>query len=204
MSLDVRDMIIQQHAPAVMVPTAGELQPLDQNGHRYLVARDGVYLDLVRPWLRMRQAIAPAIAAKLPYGDVQPAIAIGFGKLPREHLKRFLDEARRCAPFEHAAWLLWDDAAKRLEYFDLDVQEMSEGAVRYNRPKLEPHQSLAVDLHSHGHLPAYFSPTDDVDDHGEVKIAGVVGNLADDATAEWKFRLCALGLFKDLPGPKDP
>lgn len=203
MPTDIRDIVIQQHAPAVMAPVAGALAELDRAGHRYIAARDGLYLDLNRPWLRLRQLIAPSIAVKLPYGEVKPAIATEFGKIPRDMLQRFLEEARRYAPLEHAAWLVWDCDARRLEYVELDVQEMSEGAVRFNRPRLEAHQSLAVDLHSHGYLPAFFSSTDDADDVGDVKISGVVGNLKEGSTPEWKFRLCALGLFKDLPGPKD-
>ena len=71
---DIRDIVILQHAPTVMAPVAGVLQELDRAGHRYIAARDGLYLDLQRPWLRLRQPIAPSIAVKLPYGEVKPAI----------------------------------------------------------------------------------------------------------------------------------
>lgn len=200
---DIRDLIIQQHAPTVMAPFAGELPAPAQSGHRYIAGRDGLYLDLARPWLRLRHLIAPAIAVKLPYGSVKPWIATEFGKIPRELLHRFLEEAQRRAPLEYAAWIVWDDKAKRLEYLPIEEQEASRHRVTIERPRLEEHQSLAIDLHSHGSAPAFFSDTDDVDDVGEVKISGVVGNLHEGATAEWKFRLCVLGFFKDLPGPKD-
>jgi PRTRC genetic system protein A len=203
MTIDVRDLIIQQHAPTVMVPNAGGLAPLELPGHRYLAAGDGLYIEVRRPWLRLVQPIAPAIAARLPYGEVKPAIATEFGKIPRDLLARFLEEARRYSPHEHAAWIIWNARDRRLEYRDLDVQEMSRESVRYNRPRLEDHESLAIDLHSHGELEAFFSETDNADDAGEVKISGVVGRLEEGQVPEWRFRLCALGLFKDLPGPRD-
>ena len=60
-------------------------------------------------------------------------------------------------------------------------------------PPLLPHEHLAVDLNSHGgDIPAFFSPEDDKDDSGEVKISVVVGNLNSD-TISIEMRLCALG-----------
>lgn len=203
MPCDIRDLIIQQHAPTVMAPTVGELAPLGRAGHRYVAARDGLYLQVQRPWLALTQLVAPIVALRLPYGEVKPQIRVEFGKMPRELLVRFMEEARKLSPFEHAAWIVWDDQAKALEYMELDVQEMTHGSVRFNRPRLPDHKSLAIDLHSHGELGAFFSTTDDEDDAGEVKIAGVVGNLRAAAAPEWRFRLCALGLMKDLPSPKD-
>jgi PRTRC genetic system protein A/PRTRC genetic system ThiF family protein len=190
MPIDIRDLVIQQHAPTVMAPSVGELVPLAENGHRYVAARDGLYIEIRRPWLRLLQPIAPSIATQLPYGELKPAIATDFGKIPRDMLARFLEEARKLSPFEHAAWIVWSARDRRLEYRDLDVQEMSYGSVSYNRPRLEEHESLAIDLHSHGEMGAFFSGTDDADDAGEVKIAGVVGALKEGTAPEWAFR-CA-------------
>lgn len=202
MTLDIRDRIIQEHAPAVMAPNFGEMAPLDKTGHRYIVSRRRLLLEVRRPWLFATLACGD-LQPPTPFGEVKPQTTVRFGKIPREMLKRFVGEARKFSPFEHAAWLVWNALDERLEYRELDVTRMSEGAVVYNRPKLADHESLAVDLHSHGELDAFFSPTDDVDDAGEVKIAGVVGTLKEGVAPTWSFRLCALGHFMNLPGPKD-
>jgi PRTRC genetic system protein A len=203
MKTDPRDAIIQEHAPMVMVPSFGELAPLEHAGHRYLASRPGVFLELRRPWLHLVWPMheQDAIAPPLPYGELGQRITLSF-KLQRELLQRFLEEAKRVAPFEHAAWILWDARAQQLKYFDLDIQSFGSGEVVYKRPELEPHESLAVDLHSHGAAAAFFSSTDDADDAGEVKIAAVVGSLADGAEPTWALRLCALGIYIDLPSPK--
>ncbi len=60
---------------------------------------------------------------------------------------------------------------------------------------------MVLDLHSHGLLDAFFSGTDNYDDgRGEVKIAGVIGNL-DQPEVTASFRLCANGVFVPLKSP---
>jgi PRTRC genetic system protein A len=56
------------------------------------------------------------------------------------------------------------------------------------------HEHLAVDIHSHGCMGAFFSATDDDDDRGELKLSIVIGNLDADE-ASMRMRLCALGQF---------
>ena len=65
---------------------------------------------------------------------------------------------------------------------------------------LAEREHLAIDLHSHGLAPAYFSATDDQDDAGAVKISGVFGNL-DQPVPTVALRLCLLGLFIPLTVP---
>lgn len=203
MTLDIRDQIIQQHAPMVMAPNYGALEPLEANGHRYLATRNGILLEARRPWLHIKWPMHEQGAVdRLPYGEVAQGVRVSF-KLQRELLQRFHDDALKVAPFEHAAWLVWDDNAKALTYRELDIQEFSQGSVRYNRPSLAEHESLAVDMHSHGALGAFFSGTDDADDCGEVKVAVVLGDLAVGQKPSWAVRLCVLGLYIEMPGPKD-
>ncbi len=203
MTADPRDLIIQEHAPLVGVPVYGELAPLEHSGHRYIAARERLLIEVRRPWLHLRWPLTQgAIAPALPYGQVEQRIELAF-RLPRPLLQRFLADATKYAPFEWAAWLVWNARDQCLEYRELDMIEFGSGCVRYHRPALDEHESLAVDLHSHGELDAFFSATDDNDDAGEVKLAGVVGGLRPGGTTNWKLRLCALGLHIDLPGPRD-
>jgi PRTRC genetic system protein A len=205
MKIDPRDFTLQEHAPIVPAPAFGEFAPLEEPGHRYIAARNGLFIEVRRPWLYVLWPITQpgAIAPALPYGEVTRRMSFLFGKLPRELMQRFLEEAKKVTPFEHAAWILWDAQAKQLVYRDLDIQEFGQGGVRYNRPVLVDHESLAVDLHSHGDIGAFFSGTDDVDDAGEVKLSVVLGDVKPGSKPAWALRLCALGVYITLPGPKD-
>ena len=205
MTSDPRDRIIQEHAPIVPAPNFGELLPLDRPGHRYIACRDRIMLEVARPWLRLVWPITTQdeLNPPLPYGQVEQVISTTFGKIPRELLQLFVEQARAALPAEHAAWLVWNAREGRLKYWKLEITSATVGRVQYHRPILEEHESLAVDLHSHGAAPAFFSAQDDEDDAGEVKIAGVLGSLdKEDHAVAWQFRLCALGLYMPLPGPR--
>lgn len=210
MSLDPRDRILQDHTPAVMVPRYGEHALLGQAGHRYLVAEDGLWLEIHRPWLHLRALIAPIATdgIQTPFGRVSPELGWGgrefdtayaFGNDDLERLQSlFLRDAKAAMPNEFAAWGIWNEQTRRLEYRALIASEATPGSITFPRPRLEAHEHLALDLHSHGTMDAFFSSTDDADDAGEVKISVVVGNL--DREPTWQTRLCALGLF--LTGDK--
>lgn len=199
MPLDLRDRMVQDHAPTVMVPSHSELQPLASAGHRYLAAGDGIWLEVRRPWLHLTWPILAG--ARLPYGEVRRKIQLEF-KMPVDLIAHFVDDARRALPDEAAAWIVWNELDQRLEYVNVGTYEASPGGIRYARPRLEAHQHLAIDLHSHGAASAFFSATDNEDDAGEVKIAGVIGSLAEaDKTPSAVFRLCALGVHVNVGTP---
>ena len=61
-------------------------------------------------------------------------------------------------------------------------------------PPLARDESIAVDLHTHGCLPAFWSATDDVDDRS-VKVAGVFGNLNREQPSA-AFRLVLNGMYQ--------
>lgn len=205
MPLDIRDRIIQETAPIVPAPNFGELPALEHAGHRYIAARDGVLLEVRRPWLHLRWPITEqgSFTVPLPFGLVSKGITLAFGKIDRALLARFLEASKAAYPHEHAAWLVWDAREQRLKYRELEILKASAGQVEVKRPALEDHESLAVDLHSHADMDAFFSSTDDADDAGEVKISGVVGRLGAGAAPVWAFRLCALRVYLPLPGPRD-
>jgi len=190
------DAILQQVAPTVMVPRYDKLDPLASNGHRYLAAADGLWLEVRRPWLHMVGKIADS-EIPLPYGIVEPFNAYAFDARDLDPLiVRFELEARAALPNEHAAWALWDEAARRLVYAPVQTLHASAGGIAATRPRIAGNEHLAIDMHSHGILPAGFSATDDADDAGEVKISIVVGSL-DRLRPTLATRLCAMGLFHE-------
>lgn len=189
------DSVMQSVCPAVMVPRHEALTPMNGPGHRFLVAADGVYLDLARSWLRLTTLTA-ASAVAMPYGSVAERVDFGFGADFACLVARFIDEARSACPIEHAAWLVFDESARQLDYSPVHVAWGSVGRVRYHRPTASATRHPAVDLHSHGRMPAFFSATDDVDDTDDAKLAIVVGNLGDEVVSV-AARLIAAGLCID-------
>lgn len=201
------DIALFDSAPTVAIPKHAQFAPLAEVGHRFLMTAEGVFVEVRRPWLHVIQQLAKHgdTGPRPPYGNVEPKIDLAFGRLGAAlpHLCAFAEEARTAMPNEHAAWVVWNHDTQALEYKALRVSNATPGAITYERPALAPHESLAIDLHSHGTAPAYFSEQDNADDAGEVKISAVIGGLGEGGTPSVSFRLCVLGLFVPLKVPAD-
>jgi PRTRC genetic system protein A len=201
------DVALFDSAPTVAVPKHAKFRPLADVGHRFLMTAQGVFIEVRRPWLHVIQQLTKLSDAgpRPPYGDIEPKIELAFGRLSAAVplLQAFAEEARAALPNEHAAWIVWDQQKKQLAYKALHVSSSTPGSITFDRPALEPHESLAIDVHSHGDSPAFFSAQDDADDAGEVKISGVLGGIGADGTPSVAFRLCVLGMFVPLKVPAD-
>lgn len=199
------DIALFDSAPTVAVPKHAQFAPLADVGHRFLMTAEGVFVEVRRPWLHVIQQLAKHsdVGPKPPYGLVMPKIELAFGRLgvAIPFVQAFAEEAQSALPNEHAAWIVWDQEKKALAYKALHVSASSPDGINFDRPVLEAHESLAIDLHSHGGAPAFFSDKDDTDDAGEVKISGVIGGLGDGGTPSVAFRLCVLGLIIPLKVP---
>ncbi|CAN7607957.1 PRTRC system protein A [Caballeronia sp. LjRoot34] len=199
------DIALFDSAPTVAVPKHAKFAPLLEVGHRFLMTAEGVFVEVRRPWLHVIQRLSAHAGAspRPPYGDIEPKIELAFGRLgvALPFVQAFAEEARSALPNEHAAWIVWDHDKQELAYKALHVSEATPGAITFDRPVLAPNESLAIDIHSHGAGMAYFSPQDDTDDAGEVKISAVLGGLDADGTPSVAFRLCVLGMFIPLKVP---
>ncbi|AXL49160.1 jamm isopeptidase [Paraburkholderia caffeinilytica] len=199
------DVALFDSAPTVAVPKHAQFAPLLDVGHRFLMTAEGVFVEVRRPWLHVIQQLAKhsETGPRPPYGVVTPKIELAFGRLgvALPFVQAFAEEAQSALPNEHAAWMVWDKEKQALTYKPLHVSSTSPDEIKFDRPVLEPHESLAIDLHSHGAAPAYFSPKDDKDDAGEVKISAVLGGLGDGGTPSVAFRLCVLGMVIPLKVP---
>lgn len=196
--MDARDIALQSVMPTVMVPRFSELEELSVPGNRILVASNGVWLEVCRAWMYARIPIAPALRVSVPYGEVSEALRFGFGKLPRAMVAQFIELARTRCPNECAAWIVWNQRTDAWRLVMLEETSVGRSHVNVNLPTLENDEHMIVDLHSHGLTHSFFSRTDNKDDRGEVKIAGVIGNL-DQPEVTASFRLCANGVFLPLP-----
>lgn len=199
--IDPRDAVLQAHVPTVMVPLFSALDPLDRNGHRYLVALDGLWIEVKRPWLYLLWQIAPSLAP-MPYGVLEDTMDFAFEWDAFYSLvEQFRQEACKALPNEHAAWFVWDERTRQLAYRRVIAIDAGPAGIKLHRPPLEAHEHLAVDIHSHGTLSAGFSATDDEDDAGEIKLSVVLGNLDDPSGGTEAMRFCAQSLF--IPFEKD-
>lgn len=52
------DTVLQQSFPSVMVPSHEPVEPMTRLGERLLIGRNGVFLEVVRPWIRTVRRIA--------------------------------------------------------------------------------------------------------------------------------------------------
>jgi PRTRC genetic system protein A len=191
------DQALQGAVPTVMVPRFGTFEPLQSSGHRFLVASDGLWLEVRRSWLYLRKPIARQNKVAMPYGTVTETLEFLCGPVPLELLREFSAQARNAAPLETAAWGTRDEESGKFMFRRLDANNASAAHINVNRPRLDDNEHLVLDMHSHGRGRAFFSGTDNEDDQGEVKIAMVLGHCNQEKL-DTKIRLCCLGLYVPL------
>ena len=196
--MDSRDVALQSVMPTVMVPRYSKLEELATAGDRILMATNGVWLEVCRAWLYARVLVAKPSIIPVPYGQVSEVMRFGFGKLPRAMVAQFIGQARARCPNECAAWVVWNQRTNEWKLMMLEETSVGLGHVSVNLPTLEEDEHMVMDLHSHGLTEAFFSRTDNKDDRGATKIAGVIGNI-DKPEVTASFRLCANGMFVPLP-----
>ena len=199
MSVDPRDAALLSACPCTAVPRYGDLPPME-HGQRTLIARNGVFVQVSLPWLDCTVQIANLPPAPpLPYGDLTERISFRFGVIPVALLEEFIAHGRAGLPCEVAGGLIYCRASCTLRLQVYEALEAGPGGIRYRMPHLAPDEFIAVDLHTHGHLGAFWSPTDDSDDLS-TKVCGVFGDLhTPDPSA--KFRLVVNGFYKALANP---
>ena len=135
----------------------------------------------------------------LPYGRMTPSVCFTFGTIPVSLLDAFIAAGRAGLPNEIAGGLIYSpqQAALRLSIYD-PLHSTAHG-IENRMPPLARDESIAVDLHTHGPLPAFWSATDDMDDRS-VKVAGVFGNLNREQPSA-AFRLVLNGMYRPLAHP---
>jgi PRTRC genetic system protein A len=193
------DIALQGSFPSVMVPTREPVAPMKQPGERLLIAADGVFLEISRPWLRLvRRLSSFDWRTPVPYGVASEQTELLCGPVPAGLVAQFAAIARAALPDEAGAWIVWDSATGGFRLVPLPALSHGPGHLHYDRPALRDGEWLVVDCHSHGYTKAYFSSTDDRDDQHDVKLALVLGNC--DRAPSIALRLCAKGRFEDAGG----
>ena len=196
--MDKRDELLQKVTPSVMVPRFGDFEPLAANGHRFLVASDGMWLEIKRAWLYARIHCAPIQGhVPIPYGTVTPCVELLCGQIPKQIMEEFQEQAIAALPNETAATIIWHEQTGQMRLLPRVELKTGKAYVTIEAPILAPHEHLVMDIHSHGKFIAGFSSTDNKYDETGVYLAGVIGNVDTDHPS-YAYRVCALGMFINL------
>lgn len=197
--MDARDIALQAACPVVIAPRFGAL-PEMIFGQRLIVAANGLFVQVKLDWLDCVHCLTQqSFGLPLPYGNVAETLSFSFGVLPIRLIEQFVEGARRSLPNEAAGALIYSRSCKRLRLALCESMRCSAAHIDYRVPAMAADETLAVDLHTHGRLAAFWSDQDDRDDQG-IKVAGVFGRLHE-TQPEACFRLVINGLYRPLPHP---
>ncbi|MGF6637150.1 PRTRC system protein A [Paraburkholderia sp. MM6662-R1] len=189
------DQVLQGSFPSVMVPAREPVVPMSASGERLLIASNGVFLEINRPWIRLVRLLGSyGWRTPVPYGEAADATEVRCGAVPGEMVAGFAGMAHAALPNEVGAWITWNASTGAFRLVPLPSLSHSPDHLHYERPQLEAGEWLVVDCHSHGHGKAFFSSTDDRDDQHDVKLALVLGHCHQ--TPSVALRLCAKGRFE--------
>jgi PRTRC genetic system protein A len=196
--MNMRDEVLQRSMPSIMAPKFEALQPMETFGERVLVATNGVFLEVSRPWIALVRKIADYdVETAVPYGVVEETTTLRCSGLPADLVQVFVAMARQALPNETAAWIVWNVATEAFRIVVAKLLEHTPDFLSYEPPLLERDEVLVLDCHSHGIAKAFFSPADNRDDRWDVKFALVVGNC-DEPVPSLALRLCAKGLIEEV------
>jgi PRTRC genetic system protein A len=193
--MNALDTALQKSFPSVMVPRNEAVAPMTTAGERLLIAANGIWLEVFRPWIRVVRSIARYdVRTAIPYGEVAGSTELLCGAVPAEHVAGFYRMAQAALPNEAGAWIVWNQHTRRFRTVPLPSLSHGPGHLVYERPTLDDGESVVVDCHSHGSGAAFFSRTDNDDDRHDVKLALVLGHC--DRQPSVALRLCAKGIFE--------
>lgn len=187
------DQYLHDTTPVEVVPRFGTFEAMERNGHRFLAAADGLWVECRRDWLHAIVPLALQDTTPMPFGRVTPSVALAYGRLPVWVIDRFIATARRHHPREVGAVVTWSATTREFSYHECEVLESSASRLRQQYPALGEDDMPVLDLHSHGSAGAFFSSTDLKDTASEVIAAGVLGRVMDDRP-ELKLSLFVCGI----------
>lgn len=195
--MDKRDLALQLSCPVTSMPMFSPLPPLEQNGERIIIGRNGTFLEVRRPWARIVTQVGPTLATTVPFGDVAEVIEYTAGKLPRWLLGKFAEWAQAQSNVEIGAVITWNEVTGEYLLRRSKSNHATSSFLSYTLPDLEEGEHIVVDCHSHSTGEAFFSDEDDKDDRDAMKFSFVVGDCHTSNPSS-VARLCARGTFKKL------
>lgn len=193
--MNVDDFIAQQF-PVHPVPSNGCITPTASDGVRYHVASNGLWREISLSWLHCMLPVATQEGLRIPYGLPRLAAELRLPVPGRSIWREFVELAKAAMPNECAGLIVWNVDTQSWRFETRRALSATSEFISYEEPHLGASDIKVVDLHSHGQHPAFFSPTDDQDDVGSIKLSVVFGNIDGDVTMA--SRLSLIDRFVDV------
>ncbi len=156
----------------------------------YVLAGDGLYLVAENRYLEVRVPVANAQVRGLP--PIYPCCTLRTGRLSGELWERIVATARLWSLYGREVLLAITFEESSGYRLLLPEQVVGPENITYRPPS-----HVVLQIHSHRHYPARFSPTDDADEQG-LCLYGVLGKL-DINRPEVGLRVGAYGYFLPVP-----
>lgn len=179
-------MLVNNLVNAVLA-TGEQLPPIQAAGYEYVLAGNGLFIRAEDS--RMEAMIPVAYATLKGLQDVDPYARLKTPLIPSAWLWSVLNGARRNLPNEVLYQFHWDGATWRCIVPPQSTGMAFVGFIEEGAP--------LVDLHSHGHMKAFFSTTDDSDEQG-FRFYAVVGHV-DTRVPQLLVRAGVYGHHWDVP-----
>jgi PRTRC genetic system protein A len=172
----------------VYLKTAADM-PRPGDPEFYLLTRDGPFLCRNHPFFASDVPTRRAIRALAPHA---PAVAVRYPKVKASTLETivgFFGRVYELHGSEAVVLLLWDLKERRYRLLvppqEASVWQSRSGRrspqdVRYRVPALPPGQLLVGDIHSHGHMAAFTSHQDAMDEVHRDGVHAVVGRILEE------------------------
>ena len=152
--------------------------------YNYILAANGLFIEASNLMLAARVPVAECEVRGL--APMKPKIALTYGSIPQHFFDLALDTFLAAPDRERYI------AVTAIAGYDSYVPVQDEGGASV---VYEMGDSVVLDIHSHGHMRASFSPQDNTDETG-LKLYAVVGRL--NATPVVKVRVGVYGYFHSL------
>lgn len=178
--LTIKDRMLLAQMPLVAVPTETQVERLDKNGQRLLMAGNGIFIELRRDWLyAIRQCGGLHPDLQTPFGAVQEVTELAGKRIPRSLIDAFVEQAKLASPKEVGAIITYDLVLRRWALRMNRSLSASAAALNYEIPDLASNECRVVDIHSHGEGPAFVSSKDRRDTRGATAVVMVTGKVSE-------------------------
>jgi len=151
----------------------------------YIVAGNGLFIRARNPLIKGTLCTSPVEIRGLK--PLEEQVELVHGKIPRCLYDLSLSILMSSSELEQYLAITWEDEYR----LRMPSQERHEASVKYDNLL-----SSVMDIHSHGHMRAFFSGTDNDDEQG-LRLYMVVGRL-DTLLPEVELRLGVYGYFASL------
>lgn len=186
------DRVVMGATPALMQPINGILAPVALFQQRFIVAKDGIYIQARTPAMTVCLS-AGKLDYSLPYGSLKKSVELSGGYIPYKLYQEICERAISASPNEYVCKVLYTEQ-KGYVLHEPSLIKVSSCEVKYSTD-YDP-ETVFLDLHTHGNGDAFFSPTDDESDsRGGIYLASVLGGCASVNTITAVSRIVINGIF---------